>query len=336
MPEMKQAYLAGLDIIHIIDAKFHLLSMKIAIKRLLYIPAFAILLSGCNNKSEKIDLKMNLQKGKTYTYLMTSTQEVKQTAMGQQMQINQNMAFGYKMNVKDVSPEGDQTLETSYDRIKISQKSSFANNEYDSENKKDSLSPMAKLFKALRSGTFTVVMSKDGLVKDIHGYKDIIEKMMTSVASRNDSSREMIKEQITGHFNDKALKESLQNGWNIYPDQPVGIGDSWVKKNSLSAGFPLDLTTTYTVKDITRNKVILTVKSDINPGKDSTTTLMGIEMKIKGSQEGTMEVDRKTGLPLHSNITQEISGAISMANQGSHLEIPMSAKTTTVIEGKEQ
>jgi hypothetical protein len=303
---------------------------------LLLIFSFSSLFYSCQS-DKKVKLEMRLKKGKTYTYTITTTQESKQTNVsGQQENIKQNMIFGYRMSVKDVDTGGNETIETAYDKVKLSTKSAYGNNTYDSEDKNDTASVMSKVFKALRSGTFTIIMSKEGIVKSISGYKDIIDRMVTSVAPGKDAQSQTLHQQISGRFNDKALKESLQNGWNIYPANAVGIGDSWTKSNSLSVGFPLDMVTTYTVKQIDRKKVVLDVKSDINAGKDSMATLMGIAIKIKGTQKGVIEIDRETGLPLHSDIRQEINGMISMVNQDSQKQMPVNAITTTVIEGKEQ
>lgn len=302
---------------------------------LLIYGTFSMLYSCQSDK--KVKLEMRLKKGKTYTYTITTTQESKQTNItGKQESVKQDMVFGYKMSVKDVDTGGNETIETAYDKVKMTSHSAYGDNIYDSEDSKDTSSVMSRLFKALRSGSFTIVMSKEGIVKSISGYKTIIDRMVTSVAPGKDAQSQSMKEQIIGRFNDKALKESLQNGWNIYPADAVGIGDSWTKSNSLSVGFPLDMVTTYTVKEISSKKVVLDVKSDINAGKDSMATLMGIAIKIKGTQKGVIEIDRETGLPLHSNIRQEINGVISMVNQDSQKQMPVSATTTTVIEGKEQ
>lgn len=85
----------------------------------------------------------------------------------------------------------------------------------------------------------------------------------------------------------------------LYPEEPVSVGSTWNKVNS-TQGIQVDLT--YTVKEITKDKV--------------TAVLKGKSDKLPGSIiEGTVEIDRKSGVPLKSVLNMSISaGGMSMKN----------------------
>ena len=61
-----------------------------------------------------------------------------------------------------------------------------------------------------------------------------------------------------------------------------------------------DMTTTYTVKDIKADNVVLDVKADINMAQ------------AKGAQTGTMHVSSETGLVTEANLEQKFTAPTAM------------------------
>ena len=56
----------------------------------------------------------------------------------------------------------------------------------------------------------------------------------------------------------------------------------------------------------------------------------GIESQVTGTQTGTMTVDVKTGLPVTTDVSQNMKGAISV--QGMEIQMETFAKTKTSIK----
>ena len=71
---------------------------------------------------EKYDLRLNLEKGQTFTYQMTLTYPMTISVMGQQMEIKQNQTINYTYKVLDVK-DGNYQMEINIDRIQISSSS---------------------------------------------------------------------------------------------------------------------------------------------------------------------------------------------------------------------
>jgi hypothetical protein len=90
-----------------------------------------------------------------------------------------------------------------------------------------------------------------------------------------------------------------QTGNIVYPENEVKVGDTWnFEKDSkgMKMGF------VYTVKSITKDKVFLSVSGEISGSAE-------------GKINGSMEIDRKTGIPLKSLIkmNMNISGQIAVS-----------------------
>jgi hypothetical protein len=62
---------------------------------------------------------------------------------------------------------------------------------------------------------------------------------------------------------------------------------------------------------------------EMNPGT-------AMEGKISGTQTGTMTVDVKTGMPVASNLSQNMKGSIKV--QGMEVQMELTAKTKTTVK----
>ena len=67
---------------------------------------------------EKYDLRLNLEKGQTFTYQMTLNYPMTISVMGQQMEIKQAQTVTYTYKVLDVK-DGNYLMELNIDRIQI-------------------------------------------------------------------------------------------------------------------------------------------------------------------------------------------------------------------------
>ena len=71
---------------------------------------------------EKYDLRLNLEKGQTFTYQLTINNPMTFSMMGQQMEIKQNQTITYTCKVLDVK-DGNYQMETNIDRVQVSSSS---------------------------------------------------------------------------------------------------------------------------------------------------------------------------------------------------------------------
>jgi predicted RNase H-related nuclease YkuK (DUF458 family) len=106
----------------------------------------------------------------------------------------------------------------------------------------------------------------------------------------------------------------------MYPDNAVKAGDSWnIEITAMISNMNTSVKTKYTLKEISGNIAAVAVESDMemNPG-------MGMEGKLAGTQTGTITIDTETGLPLTSDMLQNITGVVKA--QGMDVQMEMTSK----------
>ena len=133
------------------------------------------LFTACNNSksgggSDVVELRLNLQKGKTYNYLMKTNMNMDMEVMGKPMNTVANMDFGFRMNVENIDSQHNYHLATTYDAIRFKMNAMGMDMGYDSKNPGDSTqenmmtSMFRKVFGSMVGQSFKITMSPKGEV----------------------------------------------------------------------------------------------------------------------------------------------------------------------------
>ncbi|NDV59586.1 DUF6263 family protein [Bacteroides sp. 519] len=259
----------------------------------------------------QITLNFNPEKGSKYEYQMEMIQKISQDIMGQKMDMNQKMVLTYDMDIIAKSAT-ESTIEFMYKDVVYNLGSAMINASYDS---KSTTPPsgnvnemMAKIFSCLLNKKFTLVLTADGSVKSVEGMQAIIDDMMKAMG--NDMAAQQMGQQMSQQFGDEAMKASFEQAFKIYPGKAIKAGDSWTIAQQIgTGGMDMNLNTTYTLKSTNGNIAPADVKSTIN----------GLNGQLTGTQEGSIEFDIKSGLPMTSKMVQKVGGKVS----ANGMEIPM-------------
>lgn len=293
-------------------------------------------LTGCNGSksgsSDVVDLKLNLQKGKSYTYSTKTTMNMDMTMMGKQMTTTGNIDFAFKMKVDDVDAQNNYNITASYDAIRFKINAMGMDMGYDSKNPGDTSHEnmmngmFRKIFSSMLGQAFKLSMSPKGEVMKIEGIADLVEKISASI-NVPDQMKEQMHKQMKESFNEEQIKQSFAQGFYIYPDKPVKVGDSWKKsfdKTMNNMNMNQDLK--FTVKEVTDNSIVLELDGIITSSVNADSTGRP-KIDISGDEKGTMEMLRSSGMIQKGNIDMNMK----MSSMGN----PMTMKVKTNIESKE-
>lgn len=267
-----------------------------------------LVVTGCNSSDTKeankaangdaVELKFNLQKGKSYTYTMDM--EMEGEMQGQKLE--NDMAFEYSVEVVD-DKDSLKTLKTTYDRIKMEMNAGQMNMHVDTnEPQQDSaadprqnpMAIMSNMFHAMKGKAFEMKVNNRGEVVSVSGMEEMMNAMMNSMAV-DETMKQTMAQAFQSQFNEESVKQSFAQAFNIFPDKAVKVGDTWTKSASISGMASADVATVYKVKEIKADEVVLDVSADlsINGGK--------------GTQTGTMKVDATSGLVTDAEMEQKLT-----------------------------
>jgi len=263
--------------------------------------------------ADKVTLRLRLKKGDVFHVRVGNDQTITQTLQGRTMKMVQAFVMGYTYDVAEVDPAGLATIRVTYTSVVFKQQGPTGTVAYDSANPPKTVPLAARTWAALVGQGFTMKILPTGHVKEITGVDQMMNKMIAALEIPDGPQKTMVRNQLSAMFGDEALTEMMENMMAIYPEGPVGIGDSWNKKVSITKGFPMTLDTTYTLKERKDGVATVAVTSKVSSNPQAPPMEMGfmkIRYDLKGTQTGTLRMDEANGWTDAATLSQNFSGTV--------------------------
>ncbi|MCD6500334.1 MAG: hypothetical protein J7M25_18715 [Deltaproteobacteria bacterium] len=260
-------------------------------------------------------LALHIKAGQVFDLTFTSKQKIHQTVMGKKQDMDQVMGMTYSMSVKNMQSNGTADMVIAYTAIQFHQKSVAMTIDYDSTKGQVPNNPMAKVFAALKGQTFKMTITKQGHVTKIKGMSAIVDRMLAALQLPEGPAKKAVEKRIRKQFSDEAVRSSMENMLDFYPEGPVKVGGSWTKTKLYNLGMALALINRYTLDKVHHGVAFLTVTSTVTsvPGSSMPFGAKGsLTYKLSGIQTGTMELPLATGLATKAVLKQNMSGTVTM------------------------
>ena len=277
----------------------------------------------------KVQFRLRLEKGHSFRSETVARQVITQSVGGQAIKVDTAIGTTYKYDVQEVSPDGTATLKVTIDGMSMTLDAPNMKVEYDSANPPAEIPPQAQGAAAMVGTSFTMEMNSRGEVTRVEG----VETMLEAVLAKGGGAA--AKEQLAKQFSNDAMVATMQGMLAPYPDEPVGVGDSWSSKMSVTAGFPMQIDSTYTLKERAGGMATLAVESTIKTDPNADPVAVGpakAKVEIGGKRTGQMVVHETVGWTMSSKLDIDFKGSLKMV--GVEMSIPitvtgeMTVKTT--------
>lgn len=271
----------------------------------------------------KILLRLNVQKGSTYEMNLTSSSNIDQEMMGQQMKIDQKMDMTFSYLVTDVLPNKNFQIEYSIMQMKMDMNINGQTMSFDSQ-KPDENSPMSSVLKSLNSVKVRFEMTPTGHVENVQGLDEFAKQI---------SGNRQVAQTMQMFSNQENFASFVGQNFIYFPENEIKKGDKWTALFKLPALMNLSTTMNFEATEITKSAVNLNVTSEVNMESPIEQSGMKMDMKMTGTQTGTMIVDSKDGWMRTSDLNQKFDMHIKMKNpqSGEDMEIPMTVNSITKI-----
>ncbi len=255
---------------------------------------------------QKIQYKLNLRKGQSYYVRVISDSNVAQEMMGQKTATDVTAGFGYRFDVKEVDEKGNGWVDCTFDWVKFRQKAPMMEVAYDSANKVSPVPPGAQGAAVFLGAGFSAKITPQGQAEEVKAMEQLRKNIETQIPEGPE------RKQMLDAFEKQQLAESIKelclSPMAVYPDKPVGIGDTWSRTVSFKTQ-PLIFDNKWTLKDRKAGSAIIeastTVKSNPEALQDA-----AVKMKfdMSGKRFGQIEIKESTGQIIRSKMTQDLSG----------------------------
>lgn len=290
-----------------------------------------LLLAASTVCAEKVLLRCKYKAGDKYLATMVSDQDISQELPERTNKMSQVMRMEMGMDVLSVDGEGTAEVKVTYRRIALKQDSQFYRLDYDSADpeKSKATHPALVGFKGLVGKSLTLTMSSRGEIKGVKGLNELMEAVLQEIPEGQ--GREQARAQLAQTMNDERFSQQMSAFSLLFPEEPVGVGDTWRREQKMNMGFlSFTVRTNYTVQDVAHADVRLGVESTIEPGGEPDEKMPMTIALEEGKQSGTTKVNRANAILVESNIAQTMKMNIGI--QGQTIKQQVTGKATITVK----
>ncbi|MFZ6012838.1 MAG: DUF6263 family protein [Bacteroidota bacterium] len=290
-----------------------------------------LLIASAFTPADDVKLKYTFLKGEEYQWSQVVSQTIKQSFGGMDQIIENTIRAVLKIKVIEVTPTGAK-LETQYINMAMFMKMPAGMGDMTLESDGPQDKSENKVMKALTGKPFFVHMSGQGKIEKIEN----IENLWSGLAGAGLEQQQLalMKQQLQESLGEKSIRNSFENGFIVYPDKTVKVGDKWSQKTGMPGNFPLLLDNNWSVTSIAKDVVKFSSEGTIvTTNKDQLVSLPnGLKSKVdlSGGQKLYSSVDPKTGWPKEVKSTSEMKGTLKLLAGGmipQDMDVPMSILT---------
>lgn len=266
--------------------------------------------------SEKTLLKMQFEEGKVYNYELEQQQEIVQTLFGQKFSSITHSEMGMTIEIEEVLSDDKAVIATTYDYTTMKVSSEGHVLHYDSRDpEKDELG-MSEVFDPILGKKLRITISSAGKVVETSDIQEMLQDL--GLSGEDSPFNEMFD-----------LEQMFEQMWAFYPENPVGIGNSWKREIKMDMPFSIILDSEYTLAQQDEQHNYITMLGHMSINMDEEIMKMeGVEftMDFKGKMIQNIHTDIHSGWTTYTDSELTSEGIMFIGSQQEDelsMEVPM-------------
>lgn len=266
--------------------------------------------------SQSYQIKLNLEKGKTYNLETDLFTQSKQKISGQNQAINFHVLTTMSFEVKDFKNSLYQ-LEGKhlYYKTEVLNGPNYINFDSDADD-----SPLSKGLKSIVDSPFTLFVDSKGEVKEIKNYDLLLGKIVQFFP---DAQKQLMKEQLKASFSDETLRASFALLSNFIINKDVKINETWQKVITMKNESVNSITYNYKLVKVDADYYYISATGNSKSDPSQEIEKMGYRFNTDMNYKITSNyiVDRKSGWIKDAHVKNEVSGTMKNIEQKLTIEL---------------
>ncbi len=239
--------------------------------------------------------------------------------------------------VEEIRDDGNKRLSVRYHKIKYGHNIAGRIIEYNSESRNQTPTE-ALVYAGLKDNGFSFWIGPDNRVTELIGFQEFLQRCLRDVPP---AYRDQVMRQLEGTQSEDGLANFVDDGIGLLPysDNPrhpavaVKQGSVWELKNRRSEGpIPMSVSTRCVLKNLTDTSAEISLIGKIAGSTTPVSYHDGVrnmQITLKdGHCAGQCTIDRRTGLPTHSEVSRYMEMTVKLPNG---TEIPQRKEVLTSI-----
>ncbi len=273
-----------------------------------------------------VALKLNLEKGKTYTVKTVTKQTMQQSMSGQSF--NMNITAARVTSFKLLGKENEELeLEMKFDTTITAIKSAMFNKETNAA--KPGKDPVDRLLNKMSLYPLKAKFSTAGKFIAFSNYGDFKSNVMLVIDSLPASKQDEGKKVAETLLKETAIRSLVEPLFAHLSDKPLNINNTW-ESNYITNSNDMSILffNTYVLKSVENGTALLTGSTEME-SMASTNPSVKFDQPIKGTATFEGKVDLKTGLMVSVSEKSQMQGVLSVNNGGINIKVDLKVDAQT-------
>jgi hypothetical protein len=230
----------------------------------------------------------------------------------------------------DKDSSGNTLIGVKYQKLHIYSKQNDKETDINDANAASSSDPTEKFLGALKKANIVATVNSAGEVKNVSGYREVVNEILPQLNIEDLNSKIMIQKQWQQMVEENLIRKNIDQLFKIFPDSAVHIGDQWKIMSREKGDINFMVKHFFTLKSISDGVAYVDSHGEIQSDTASA-DLMGysVSTDLKGEQKGEYEIDVNSGMMLFGKINNEINGTVQVMGR----DVPLKIKVTIKIKG---
>jgi Family of unknown function (DUF6263) len=285
-----------------------------------------------NEEDKKYQYSLRPAAGKNYNYSIITETQTKIEVNDKKIETGNKLEIGlvYKL-VKDSS--GNRVIKISYSKIHIViQKNDEEDQVIDSDVPDGEQTTVEKLLSTIKGSSVSIILNQNGDIISSNGSKEISDKIMAGIATEEPKMKQLVQQLLLKLTGDGFIQDNVKEGFKLFPDTAVYIGDSWRRKATQSAEISFETASKYTLASVEDDIATIEVEGRISSGKNAVSNIMGqqVNTNLNGEQTGRFKTDITTGMLQYGKTNTTINGTINV--QGHEVPVRIKMKKEVILK----
>ncbi|MEX0315865.1 MAG: DUF6263 family protein [Allomuricauda sp.] len=270
----------------------------------------------------QITLGYNLKKGKVFNIKQTAHQVMVQNMGGTSHEITNDLEGIYEFKVMAADQNGYQIM-LQFKDFALKSSSSIQGTLMDVRASKPIEGDIvSNMFSALIGHEMKMQINKQGKILSIEGGDELVEKMINSVPSVDDFTKNIMKKSLEKEFSSDGLARSFEQMTYFYPNEPKNPGDTWQTEFSGK----VNAVNQWKLEKVEANMMSISGNADVTIKSAE----QALTLSLTGHQETLIQASTNDGFIIKMMVSGKNEGKSIMTQN--NMEIPTTLDQTITYE----
>jgi hypothetical protein len=179
--------------------------------------------------------------------------------------------------------------------------------------------------KEMEGKSISIFLDNNNKVVEVEGYEELIASNM------DEEMDEAMKQQFKKMFSKDQANSMLGMMFQMYPDKPVKVGESWEKDiETTMAEVKMTMKGKYTLKSVKDDVANILVAGKFSGKGSMNQNGMSMDMDMDGDQNGQINVGLSDGYLKDADYKMDVKANMNVMGQ----KVPMTIKGKYMMKGK--